>query len=710
VRRSSDNAEADIGFTANGDLDTTALLAHVGSQNLLLRSQEFENAAWEGLAGSAETIAANSEIAPDGTLTADRCTVLSSTSGRYQTITLAAAGQITCSLFIKAGSTGTWARIGFFDTAVVTNQARCWVNMLTGAIGTVSTVGSGWSNATASSTPVGNGWYRISLTATSTATAISVINTAADADNSTSRTIGQNRIIWGAQLNTGATAQPYYATTNVVRTTGDGFVTTWYDQSGNGRNATQTTAGQQPRIVNAGVVIEALNGKPEIRFDGVDDYLAAASPLIGTTHSLFVLFTPTIENQTGSLFGQWFSNATGRFTILVNQISSGVASAGFLNVFNSSATQGGGSGGLATEVAISNAPTLITSISTTGSEQWKLFKNGAEWDSATITSVLTGVNSAIGSLNGAGSSLPFDGTVSELISFPSVLSTTDRQTLERNQGAYYGIPSLALDQIGVASAAAYSLRKLRAAYDGSAVRVRRSSDNTETDIGFTASGDLNTAALLAHVGSGSGFVTTWYDQSGNARNATQTTAGIQPRIVNAGVIDIANGKPAVRFNGANTFFSGVSLPLSQITLSSVLNDVTQLPNIRYSIGTGSASPGRGIFSSFTGFAPPTPNASLGYAPDTGSVVQTGFLPTIGQSYVVSLTTTATASSIWANGGNNGTGGRITLNQLFIGQRGDSQWYYDGYNSETIVFPSVLSTTDRQTLERNQGGYYTITVS
>lgn len=221
VRRSSDNAEADIGFTANGDLDTTALLAHVGSQNLLLRSQEFENAAWEGLAGSAETIAANSEIAPDGTLTAERCTVLSSTSGRYQTITLAAAGQVTCSVFIKAGSTGTWARIGFFDTAVVTNQARCWVNMLTGAIGTVSTIGSGWSGATASSTPVGNGWYRISLTATCTVTAITVINTAADADNSISRTIGQNRIIWGAQLNTGATAQPYYATTNVART-GDG--------------------------------------------------------------------------------------------------------------------------------------------------------------------------------------------------------------------------------------------------------------------------------------------------------------------------------------------------------------------------------------------------------------------------------------------------------------------------------------------------------
>jgi hypothetical protein len=180
--------------------------------------------------------------------------------------------------------------------------------------------------------------------------------------------------------------------------------------------------------------------------------------------------------------------------------------------------------------------------------------------------------------------------------------------------------------------------------------------------------------------------------------------------VNAGVLEIANGKPAIRFNGSNTFFSGVSLPLSQLTLSSVLNDVTQAPTIRYSIGTGSGLPGRGIFSSFTGFFPPTPNASLGYIPDAGvPVVQTGFLPTIGQSYVVSLTTTATASSIWANGGNNGTGGRITLNQLFIGQRGDGLWYYDGYNSETIVFPSVLSTTDRQALERNQGQFYGITI-
>jgi hypothetical protein len=266
-----------------------------------------------------------------------------------------------------------------------------------------------------------------------------------------------------------------------------------------------------------------------------------------------------------------------------------------------------------------------------------------------------------------------------------------------------------LDLISVIVSVAYGLRRLSRFWTGAAIRVMRTSDDAELDIGFIGE-DLDVVTLLAFVGSGNGEIVIWYDQSGNGRHAV-STAGRRPRIVNAGVLDIANGKPAVRFNGSNTFFSGVSLPLSQLTLISVLNDVTQAPTIRYSIGTGSGSPGRGIFSSFTGFVPPTPNASLGYIPDAGApVVQTGFLPTIGQSYVVSLTTTATESSIWANGGNNGTGGKITLNQLFIGQRGDNLWYYDGYNSETIVFPSALSTADRQLLERNQGLYYKIAVN
>jgi hypothetical protein len=102
------------------------------------------------------------------------------------------------------------------------------------------------------------------------------------------------------------------------------------------------------------------------------------------------------------------------------------------------------------------------------------------------------------------------------------------------------------------AAAAYSLRKLRTAYTGSAIRVRRSNDNTEQDIGFTAGGDLDTASLKTFVGANNGFVTTWYDQSGNARNATQTTAGSQPRIVNTGTIERVNNKPCIRTTALNS--------------------------------------------------------------------------------------------------------------------------------------------------------------
>ena len=102
------------------------------------------------------------------------------------------------------------------------------------------------------------------------------------------------------------------------------------------------------------------------------------------------------------------------------------------------------------------------------------------------------------------------------------------------------------------AAAAYSTRQLNGAYPGAALRVRRDSDNAEQDIGF-AEGVLNEGALTTFVGAGSAFVTTWYDQSGNARHATQTTAANQPRIVNAGVVFKKNGRVAL--DAVDQYFS-----------------------------------------------------------------------------------------------------------------------------------------------------------
>jgi len=86
------------------------------------------------------------------------------------------------------------------------------------------------------------------------------------------------------------------------------------------------------------------------------------------------------------------------------------------------------------------------------------------------------------------------------------------------------------------AAAAYSLRKLRAAYTGSAIRVRRSSDNAEQNIGFSGAGGLDTSALTTFCGSGNGFVTTWYDQSGNNLNFYNSTALYQPQVYSNGTI------------------------------------------------------------------------------------------------------------------------------------------------------------------------------
>ncbi|MBU6206021.1 MAG: hypothetical protein KJS45_11620, partial [Bacteroidetes bacterium] len=109
-------------------------------------------------------------------------------------------------------------------------------------------------------------------------------------------------------------------------------------------------------------------------------------------------------------------------------------------------------------------------------------------------------------------------------------------------------PSLLLD-LYPSAAVAYSLRKLRNAYTGSAIRVRRSSDNTEQNIGFVAD-QLDTVSLLAFCGAGNGFVTTWYDQSGNARDSTQTTQANQPQIVSSGSVILLNNKPGIEYTGS----------------------------------------------------------------------------------------------------------------------------------------------------------------
>jgi hypothetical protein len=93
-------------------------------------------------------------------------------------------------------------------------------------------------------------------------------------------------------------------------------------------------------------------------------------------------------------------------------------------------------------------------------------------------------------------------------------------------------------------AAAFSLRRLLSSYTGPLIRVRESGGNTEADIGYTADGSLDTAALLAHCGPNSGYVAKVYNQGSAGGDLTQATALEQHQIVNSGSVNVdAGGRP-----------------------------------------------------------------------------------------------------------------------------------------------------------------------
>lgn len=104
-------------------------------------------------------------------------------------------------------------------------------------------------------------------------------------------------------------------------------------------------------------------------------------------------------------------------------------------------------------------------------------------------------------------------------------------------GLLGGVVSYLLDTY--TATVAYSPRKLRTAQTTS-LRLRRDSDNAESDFGFSG-GNLDTAAITTWLAGATGYVTTWYDQSGNGDDATITTAGSQPTYVAAGI----NSRPAI---------------------------------------------------------------------------------------------------------------------------------------------------------------------
>jgi len=108
---------------------------------------------------------------------------------------------------------------------------------------------------------------------------------------------------------------------------------------------------------------------------------------------------------------------------------------------------------------------------------------------------------------------------------------------------------------------AYSFRKLRVAYNGSAFRVRRSSDDQEKNIGFSGK-YVDVTDYESFVGASDGYITTWYDQSGNEKDAVQETNADQPKISTVVIdgetrlyLDTKTGDPFMVTDGGDDYFN-----------------------------------------------------------------------------------------------------------------------------------------------------------
>jgi hypothetical protein len=258
-----------------------------------------------------------------------------------------------------------------------------------------------------------------------------------------------------------------------------------------------------------------------------------------------------------------------------------------------------------------------------------------------------------------------------------------------------------LDRLSVSAAAAYSLRKLRLAYAGSAIRVRRSSDDTEQDIGFI-SGQLDTDALETFVGAGDGFVKTWYDQSGNERNFTIATTALQPKIVNSGTIYTQNGRPTIKFTTAPTYLTST---------------YTYSQPFTYSMVAARDSIIGGAYQSLVG--------GLGWSSTVGTQATNGYISMYAGSTLISETvfpsilTNITAvfngasSALYKDGSSIATGDAgaqgVTTSLHLNGWGGEAAGEETGNYSqcEFINFGSALSSANRQLLENNQDFYYRI---
>jgi hypothetical protein len=247
--------------------ESLGLLVEEARTNRLQYSEQFDNAYWTK---DKTAVASNAATAPDGTFTADLLYTI--TSG------VATVGRVTGAVSSAPYTSTIYLKSAGFTWAVVYAAQGNHIALFNLVNGTVGTQTAGITAASIS--PVGNGWFRCSVTQTATFATFYV--SPADANGSTTSTASGTSGIyaWGAQLEAGSFPTSYIPTTSATVTraadvasiTGTNF-SSWYNATQGTLLAFQRSLAGQDAYQTATFTLSSSNPNAElIGMEVTNDY------------------------------------------------------------------------------------------------------------------------------------------------------------------------------------------------------------------------------------------------------------------------------------------------------------------------------------------------------------------------------------------------------------------------------------------------------
>ena len=269
---------------------------------------------------------------------------------------------------------------------------------------------------------------------------------------------------------------------------------------------------------------------------------------------------------------------------------------------------------------------------------------------------------------------------------------------------------------------AFSFRKLRTAYTGNCIRVQNDS-GTNLDIGFDSNGNLDTAAISTHCGSGDGKIVRWYDQSGSGLYAEQSSSSAMPTIFSGGSMSTTNSKPSASFDGGDRLLSSAADDLSsgQYYVTSVIRLGSSVPNSQVFSQDDSTTGGAARIAQYIRLVP----GKGGTAGTSRIIVFTdgnpsftvqdlGPAPHLNSQQQISTQATSTSLTAFVDSISNGSTSlgsssiRHGSDEYAIGSNSKSvaSEFFTGHIQEIIMWPTPQSSS-RSSIESDIDTYYGI---